>query len=92
MEADHLLSRQGWMFNRPAVEIDQQDSFRLQIQIGAQNQWFGVERVKEDVKRNVEALMPGGGFVFNTVHNIQGEVPPENIVAMWDALAEYGKY
>ena len=51
-----------------------------------------VQQVKEDVKRNVEALMPGGGFVFNTVHNIQGEVPPENIVAMWDALAEYGKY
>jgi len=50
------------------------------------------EQIREDVKRNVEALMPGGGFVFNTVHNIQGEVPPENIMAMWEALQEYGRY
>lgn len=50
------------------------------------------EQVKDDVKRNIEALAPGGGFVFNTVHNIQAEVPPENIVAMWEALQEFGKY
>lgn len=48
--------------------------------------------VREDVKRNLEALMPGGGYVFNTVHNIQAEAPPENIVAMWEALQEFGKY
>ena len=48
--------------------------------------------VREDVLRNVEALAPGGGYVFNTIHNIQPEVPPENIVAMYDALAECGAY
>jgi uroporphyrinogen decarboxylase len=42
--------------------------------------------VKDDVRRNIEALAPGGGFVFSTVHNIQADVPPENIVAMWEAL------
>jgi len=36
--------------------------------------------------------MPGGGFVFNTVHNIQGNVPPQNIVAMWETLKEFGRY
>ncbi len=46
------------------------------------------QEVKDDVRRNVEALAPGGGFVFNTVHNIQADVPPENIVAMWQALHE----
>jgi uroporphyrinogen decarboxylase len=46
------------------------------------------QEVKDDVRRNVEALAPGGGFVFNTVHNIQADVPPENIVAMWEALRE----
>lgn len=51
-----------------------------------------VQEVRNDVKKNVEILMQGGGFVFNTVHNIQAEVPPENIVAMWEALQEYGKY
>jgi len=51
-----------------------------------------VEEVREDVKRNLEVLMTDGGFVFNTVHNIQAEVPPENIIAMWETLQEYGKY
>jgi len=46
------------------------------------------QEVKDDVRRNVEALAPGGGFVFNTVHNIQADVPPENIVALWEALRE----
>jgi len=49
------------------------------------------EQVKEDVKRNIEALAPGGGFVFSTVHNIQAEVPPQNIMAMIEALREIGK-
>jgi uroporphyrinogen decarboxylase len=50
------------------------------------------QQVRQEVKRRVTDLMPGGGFVFNTVHNIQGNVPPENIMAMWDALQEYGVY
>jgi uroporphyrinogen decarboxylase len=49
-------------------------------------------QVGEDVRRNIEALAPGGGFVFNTIHNIQADVPPENIIAMWEALQEYGTY
>lgn len=48
--------------------------------------------VRDDVRRNIEALAPGGGFVFNTVHNIQADVPPENLVAMWKAVREYGVY
>jgi uroporphyrinogen decarboxylase len=51
-----------------------------------------VMEVKDCVKRQIEALAPGGGLVFNTVHNIQSDVPPQNIVAMWEALQEYGKY
>ena len=50
------------------------------------------QEVREEVKRRVQDLMPGGGFVFNTVHNIQANVPPENIMAMWEALQEYGVY
>lgn len=49
-----------------------------------------VEQIRDDVKRNLDALAPGGGYVFNTVHNIQSEVPPENIMAMWEALQEFG--
>jgi uroporphyrinogen decarboxylase len=50
------------------------------------------QQVKDDVRRNIEILAPGGGYVFNTVHNIQADVPPENIIAMWEALQEYGVY
>lgn len=50
------------------------------------------EKIKDHVKKNIDALAPGGGFVFNTVHNIQNEVPPQNIMAMWEALQEYGAY
>ena len=44
--------------------------------------------VKEHVTRRLEVLAPGGGFVFNTVHNILPDVPPANIVAMYEAIAE----
>ena len=50
------------------------------------------EEVAANVRQNVQAFMPGGGYVFNNVHNIQGEVPPENIVAMFDTAYECGFY
>jgi len=50
------------------------------------------QQVKDDVRRNLEALAPGGGYVFSPVHNIQADVPPEKIVAMLEALREYGVY
>ncbi|MCD6285215.1 MAG: methyltransferase [Anaerolineae bacterium] len=48
--------------------------------------------VREEVKRRIGDLAPGGGFVFNQVHNIQVGVPPENIMAMYDAVREFGAY
>ena len=50
------------------------------------------EVVKDEVKRIMDILAPGGGFVFAPVHNIQDDVSPENFWAMWDTLQEYGKY
>jgi len=50
------------------------------------------EQVKEEVRKNIEILAPGGGFVFNTIHNIQADVPPENIISMYEALHEFGIY
>ena len=49
-------------------------------------------KIRDHVKENIEALAPGGGFVFATVHNIQANVPPQNFMAMWETLQEYGKY
>ncbi len=46
------------------------------------------QQVAEHVKQQVSMLRPGGGFVFQQVHNILANVPPENIVAMFDAVNE----
>jgi len=36
--------------------------------------------------------MPGGGFVSAAGHNIQADVPPENILALFDTVLEHGRY
>lgn len=48
------------------------------------------QQVRDEVKHNIEALAPGGGYVFNTVHNIQADVPVENLIAMYETLQEFG--
>ena len=54
---------------------------------------FGTpEEVAEEVKRRIDELAPGGGFVFAAVHNIQAMVPPENIVTAFETALEYGRY
>ncbi len=50
------------------------------------------ETVREEVRRNLEIWKPGGGYVFNNVHNLQAGVPPENIVALYDAAYDFGFY
>ena len=50
------------------------------------------EEVRDSVRRNLEIWKPGGGYVFNSVHNIQAGVPPENIAALYDAGYEFGFY
>lgn len=54
---------------------------------------FGTPKdVKEEVKKNLDILMSGGGYIFNTIHDIQRDVPPENAIALWETALEYGKY
>lgn len=51
-----------------------------------------VADVREEVRRRILDLGPGGGYVVSPVHNIQPDVPPENVVAMYDAAYELGRY
>ena len=44
------------------------------------------EEVQRHVKEQVEIMSPGGGFVFQQVHNILADVPPENIIAMFETV------
>lgn len=47
------------------------------------------EQVREQVLERLEIMSAGGGFVFNTVHNILPDVPSQNILAMFDAVKEF---
>jgi len=49
-----------------------------------------VDDVRNEVKCRIDDFTRGRGFVFTQVHNIQPGVPPENIVAMYDAALEFG--
>ena len=54
---------------------------------------FGTpDDVRGEVKQRIHDLAPGGGYVLAAVHNIQPDVPPENIVAMFEAAKEFGTY
>jgi uroporphyrinogen decarboxylase len=50
------------------------------------------EDVADEVKRRIDDLAPGGGFVFAPIHNIQAGVPPENAVTLFRTAREYGVY
>ena len=47
------------------------------------------EEVKDHVRHNIETFAPGGGFVFVPAHNMLPDIPPQNIVAMFEAVDEY---
>ena len=54
---------------------------------------FGTpQEVRDETRRRIEDLAPGGGFIFAPIHIIQSEVPPQNIMAWWETLQEYGRY
>jgi uroporphyrinogen decarboxylase len=54
---------------------------------------FGsAQEVADEVRRRIDDLAPGGGFVFAAVHNIQALVPPDNIVTLFDMALEHGRY
>ena len=54
---------------------------------------FGTSKdVEDEVKRVIDIMAPGGGFVFATVHNLQSDVPIKNIISMLETLKSYGGY
>lgn len=54
---------------------------------------FGsVEDVRQEVQRVMQILGPGGGYLLGAVHTVMNDVPPENVLAMVDAVKEFGRY
>jgi uroporphyrinogen decarboxylase len=48
--------------------------------------------VRQEVKRKISVLGKGGGYMLSADHNILTDVPPENLITMFEAAVEYGKY
>jgi uroporphyrinogen decarboxylase len=48
-----------------------------------------IDEIKDHVKRNLEILAPGGGFVFQQVHNVMADVRPEALMAMFETVKEW---
>jgi uroporphyrinogen decarboxylase len=90
--------------NPVQVSAAEMDSKRLKQEFGADlSFWGGIdtqevlprgtpEDVRNEVKTRLADLGPGGGYVLAAVHNIQSEVPPENVVAMFDSALDLGRY
>lgn len=80
------------------------DTKKLKAEFGGQLAFWGAidthhvlpsgtpEDVREEVRQRIMDLGPGGGYVVCSVHNIQPEVPPENVGAMYEAAYELGRY
>jgi uroporphyrinogen decarboxylase len=83
------------------VSAEDMDSKKLKREFGNRIAfWGGVDsqrvlpfgtqdEVKKEVKGRIDDLGPGGGYILAAVHNIQAEVPPENIVALFEAGKDY---
>jgi len=50
------------------------------------------EDVRKEVRKRIDDLAPGGGYILSAVHCIQPDVPPENVHAMLDEAVKYGRY
>lgn len=85
--------------NPVQISCSGMDAGRLKAEFGADITFWGggcdtrdilssgtPQQVAENVKEQVRILSPGGGFVFQQVHNILANIPPANIVAMFDAV------
>ncbi len=94
---DHLIDIGVDALNPVQVTAKNMEPERLKADFGDRiSFWGGIntqrilpfgtpEEVAAETRRIIEILGRGGGYILNSVHNIQAEVPPENIVAMFDA-------
>lgn len=88
--------------NPVQVAAAHMDTARLKREFGRQLTFWGAidtqrvlpwgtpEEVRREVRRRMADLAEGGGYILSAVHNIQAEVPPENVVAMYEAALEFG--
>ncbi len=62
------------------------------IDIQKELPFYSLEKIDTEIKRTIEIMAPGGGFIFFPTHNIQPDVPPENIDQMFRSVIKYRNY
>jgi len=92
------------ILNPVQVSAKKMDTKKLKKEFGNEiTFWGGIDtqrvipygnsrEINDEVKKRIDDLAPGGGFIFAPVHNIQADVPPENIISMWESLQMNGRY
>lgn len=92
------------ILNPIQVSAEMMDPDQLKREFGSQLSFWGgidsqkvmsqgtTEDVTEEVKKRIRQFAPGGGYVLGSVHNIQPDVVPENIIALYRAARRYGSY
>jgi uroporphyrinogen decarboxylase len=93
------------IFNPLQTDAAEMDPVRIKREFGKHLTWWGAgadthgimargttTQLREDIRRRIMVLAPGGGFVFNQIHNVLPEVSPEMVIAMIDAAKEFGTY
>ncbi|MDP6668084.1 MAG: uroporphyrinogen decarboxylase family protein [Dehalococcoidia bacterium] len=104
MLLDDLIDIGVDAINPVQVAATGMDSAELESEFGDRVSFWGAidtqhvlpngstEEVRAEVKKRIGDLAPGGGYVFSAVHNIQPDVPLENVLAMYEVANEYGRY
>ncbi len=101
----HLIEADLDAINPVQISCVNMEADRLKRDFGGQLTFWGggcdthhvlasgtPEEIRNHVRQQVEIMKPGGGFVFQQVHNILANVPPENVIAMLDAAREFARY
>lgn len=74
------------------AEVGDRLSFHGGIDIQHVLPWGTRDEVFQEVRQRIKDLAPGGGYIVAPAHNVQKDVPPQNLIAMRDAVEEYGYY
>ena len=99
-----LLDAGVEILNPVQVSAQNMDTHHLKSEFGERLSFWGaidtqhilpkgtVDEVKEEVQKRISDLAPNGGYIVAPVHNVQADVPAENVIAMYRSAREFGQY